>query len=130
VARAGIRQRDPGKFRPVGERGTDKEATGVNHFCLQVDGIESVVDDLVSRGVVITRELREGPDGNRQAWIEHPDGVRIELMEMKPGCIQFEAVRRLELGSSRWLSKRIECLNCQLRKCAAAYFEYGRGYRP
>jgi len=82
----------------VGERGTDKEATGVNHFCLQVDGIESVVGDLVSRGVVITRELREGPDGNRQAWIEDPDGVRIELMEMKPDCIQFEAVRRLEQG--------------------------------
>jgi len=82
----------------VGDRGTSKEATGFNHFCLQVDGIEAVVDDLVSRGVVITRELREGPDGNRQAWIEDPDGIRIELMEMKQDSLQFEAVRRLEQG--------------------------------
>jgi lactoylglutathione lyase len=82
----------------VGDRATDKEATGVNHYCLQVDGIDSVVADLVSRGVVITRELRVGPDGNRQAWIEDPDGVRIELMEMKHDSIQFEAVRRLEQG--------------------------------
>jgi lactoylglutathione lyase len=82
----------------VGDRATNKEATGFNHFCLQVEGIESVVDDLASRGVVIMRELREGPDGNRQAWIEDPDGTRIELMEMKHDCIQFEAVRRLEKG--------------------------------
>lgn len=82
----------------VGDRGTSKEATGFNHFCLQVEDIETIIDDLVNRGVVIVRELREGPDGNRQAWIEDPDGVRIELMEMKQDCIQFEAVRRLKQG--------------------------------
>ena len=84
----------------VGDRGAGKEATGFNHYCLQVDGIEDVVDDLVRRGVTITRELREGPDGNRQAWIEDPDGVRIELMEMKRDCVQFEAVKRVGKGQA------------------------------
>jgi lactoylglutathione lyase len=34
----------------VGDRGADKEATGFNHYCPQVDGIEEVVDDLAKRG--------------------------------------------------------------------------------
>ncbi len=82
----------------VGDKGAGKEATGFNHYCLTVEGIEQVIDDLVKRGVVITRELRKGPDGNRQAWVEDPDGVRIELMEMNKDCIQFEAVRKMQQG--------------------------------
>jgi len=31
-------------------------------------------------------------------WIEDPDGNRIEIMEMAPACIQFEAVKRLREG--------------------------------
>lgn len=84
----------------VGDRAADKEVTGFNHYCLQVEGIEDVVGDLARRGVTITRELREGPDGNRQAWIEDPDGVRIELMEMKRDCVQFEAVKRVGKGQA------------------------------
>jgi hypothetical protein len=41
-----------------------------------------------------------GPDGNRQAWIIDPDGVRIELMQMGRDAVQFQAVRRLKQGLS------------------------------
>jgi lactoylglutathione lyase len=34
-------------------------------------------------------------DGNRQAWIEDPDGHRIELMQLSPDCLQLEAIARL-----------------------------------
>jgi lactoylglutathione lyase len=82
----------------TGEKAAPREATGINHFCLTVDDIDGVVKDLVGRGVTIARELKMGPDGNRQAWIEDPDGVRIELMQMDKSAVQFEAVRRVKRG--------------------------------
>ncbi|MBI1774192.1 MAG: VOC family protein [Proteobacteria bacterium] len=84
----------------VGDKASAREAVGVNHFCLTVDDIDGVVADLVRRGVTIQRPLKMGPDGNRQAWIEDPDGVRIELMEMAKDAVQFQAVRRLHQGQT------------------------------
>jgi lactoylglutathione lyase len=31
-------------------------------------------------------------------WIEDPDGNRIEIMEMAPGCIQQKAIENLHAG--------------------------------
>ena len=39
--------------------------------------------------------LKTAIDGNRQAWLEDPDGNRIELMEMAPDCLQYKAITRL-----------------------------------
>ena len=39
--------------------------------------------------------LKTAIDGNRQAWLEDPDGNRIELMEMAPDSLQYQAIRRL-----------------------------------
>jgi len=36
-----------------------------------------------------------GADNNLQAWIADPDGHRIELMQIMPGCMQAEAIARL-----------------------------------
>ena len=46
-------------------------------------------------GIKITAPVKKGLDGNRQAWIEDPDGDRVELMEMHPDCLQLQAIRRL-----------------------------------
>ena len=46
-------------------------------------------------GVSLFRPLKEGADYNRQAWVEDPDGNRIELMEMSPRALQFAAIERL-----------------------------------
>ena len=46
-------------------------------------------------GVKLTVEPKMGRDGNRQCWIEDPDGNRIEFMQMSPSSMQVEAIRRL-----------------------------------
>ena len=40
-----------------------------------------------------------GADYNYQAWIEDPDGNRIELMQMMPDSMQLAAIARLKAGS-------------------------------
>jgi lactoylglutathione lyase len=84
----------------VGDRAPGKDITAVNHFCLSVEDIERSVDELVAAGVTITREIRSGVDGNRQAWIEDPDGNRIELMEMAADCLQYKALKQLREGQA------------------------------
>ena len=70
-------------------------ANGVTHLCLTVTDIENVVKRLTAKGIKLLLPLKDGADGNRQAWIEDPDGNRIELMEMMPGCLQEKAIDRL-----------------------------------
>jgi len=50
---------------------------------------------LEAKGVKLTKAIKRGADGNRQAWIEDPDGNRIELMEMHPDCLQYRGLKRL-----------------------------------
>jgi len=78
-----------------GEGPAPREAVGLNHLCLTVDSLDTVVDALTMRGVSLARPVITGGDGNRQAWIEDPEGNRIELMEMSPTGKQAEAVARL-----------------------------------
>ena len=42
--------------------------------------------------------LTKGLDNNRGAWIEDPDGNRIELMEMAPDCVQYDAMKAFNAG--------------------------------
>ena len=70
-------------------------ANGVTHLCLTVVDIENVVKRLTGKGIKMLMPLKDGLDGNRQAWIEDPDGNRIELMEMMPGSLQEKAIARL-----------------------------------
>jgi lactoylglutathione lyase len=79
----------------VGERAPAREANGLNHVCLTVDNLDGIVDQLAERGVPLTQGKKVGADGNLQAWIEDPDGNRIELMQMAPDSLQLKAIRRL-----------------------------------
>ncbi len=79
-----------------GGRAPPEDANGLNHLCLTVGDIEAAIAGLVERGVPLLRPLKRGADGNRQAWIEDPDGNRIELMQMMPGSLQEQAVERLK----------------------------------
>jgi lactoylglutathione lyase len=83
----------------IGDRAPDRDAVAVNHFCLIADDIERTIGQLAEAGIALTRPLRIGPDDNRQAWIEDPDGNRIEIMQLSPGSIQLEGVRRVKAGS-------------------------------
>ena len=70
-------------------------SNGMTHMCLTVDDIEGVVKRLTAKGVRLIVPLKDGADGNRQAWVADPDGNRIEIMQMMPGCMQEKAIARL-----------------------------------
>ena len=78
-----------------GDRAPDQNTTAVNHFCLECDDLDVTAARLRDAGVKLTVEPKMGLDGNRQCWIEDPDGNRIEFMQMSPSSMQVEAIRRL-----------------------------------
>ena len=77
------------------DRAPGPNANGVNHLCLTVGDLDDVCRDLQDKGIPLAAAMRTGADGNRQAWIEDPDGNRIELMEMDPDCLQYRGLKRL-----------------------------------
>ena len=58
-----------------------EEHSGINHFAFAVRNIEVVVDGLRKEGVNIISEPREAAKGMKAAFVEDPDGVRVELLE-------------------------------------------------
>jgi lactoylglutathione lyase len=73
------------------------DAVGIFHICLTVEDIDATVAELDKVGIALSRPRSKGIgiDGNRGMWIEDPDGTQIEVMEMAPNCIQFQAIERL-----------------------------------
>jgi lactoylglutathione lyase len=58
------------------------------HFCLEVEGLETLRENLITRGIAVT-EIAVGMDGSKQCWIKDPDGNSIELMEYTPRSLQI-----------------------------------------
>ena len=82
------------------DRAPGWNANGANHMCWTIDDLDACVADLKSKGITMMAEIKAGADGNRQAWLEDPDGNRIELMEMADDCLQYEAIKRLHAANS------------------------------
>jgi len=61
---------------------------GFNHFCMQVDDIYEAANKIKEAGYKLTTEPKQGADGNWQAWVTDPNGVRIELMKIDPNSPQ------------------------------------------
>ncbi len=82
------------------ERSPGPEPTGFNHMCITVDDIEKAAGELEAAGLKLMHPLntRKGLDDNRGAWVEDPDGNRIELMEMSPDCVQYNAIKAFNAG--------------------------------
>lgn len=60
--------------------------SGLSHFVIQVDALDSVVSELAAKG--IASSAGGPPDGTqepRTAWITDPDGRRIELVQWPQG---------------------------------------------
>lgn len=60
--------------------------SGLSHFVIQVDALDSVVSELATKGITTTAP--GSPDGShepRTAWISDPDGRRIELVQWPQG---------------------------------------------
>jgi lactoylglutathione lyase len=77
------------------DRAPGWDANGMNHLCLTTDNLDEVLAGIEKAGLKLLIPLQTAIDGNRQAWLEDPDGNRIELMEMAPDCLQYEAIKRL-----------------------------------
>jgi lactoylglutathione lyase len=84
-----------------GKRAPGPNEIGPNHFCLEVDDLDAAIGELADRGVSLTQAKKKAVDGNNQAWIEDPDGNRIELMQMSEECLQFRAIARLSAESAK-----------------------------
>ena len=81
-------------------RAGDQQAAGLNHLCLTTPDIEMTVRELGKAGVPLTTPLdpkKRGVDRNRGCWITDPDGNRIEIMEMAPDCVQYDAIKALHM---------------------------------
>ena len=77
------------------DRAPGWNANGVNHMCLTIDDLDDLLPGDRGQGDQADRAIKAALDGNRQAWIEDPDGNRIELMEMHPDCLQYKGLKRL-----------------------------------
>ncbi len=82
-------------------RAGDQQAAGLNHLCLTTADIEATAAHLAMVGIPATVPLnpgKRGVDRNRGMWVTDPDGNRIEIMEMAPDCVQYEAIAALRAG--------------------------------
>jgi catechol 2,3-dioxygenase-like lactoylglutathione lyase family enzyme len=85
---------------PAGQNAPGPEVTGFNHLCITVDNIDNAAKELEALGFPLMNPLsqKKGLDNNRGAWVADPDGNRIELMEMSPDCVQYEAMKAFKAG--------------------------------
>ncbi|MDP1730539.1 MAG: VOC family protein [Devosia sp.] len=88
---------------PGGEGPVETGGTGVHHLSLTVDDIEETERHLARVGIPLEapRSDKRGLDRNRGMWIADPDGNRIEIMEMAPNCIQWEAIAAMKVGKGK-----------------------------
>ena len=63
-----------GELKPLAEGQT------YSHFCLEVDELKKVVEDLRKKGIAVT-DAALGSDESYQSWFADPDGNKIELHE-------------------------------------------------
>jgi len=59
----------------------------INHLAIEVDDMDGVIARLRENGVEVT-DKKLGADHSWQAWLEDPNGVRIELHEYTPESLQ------------------------------------------
>lgn len=81
------------------DRAPGWNANGMNHMCWTIDDLDATVGRIKAKGIELLSEIKKGADGNRQAWLEDPDGNRIELMEMAPDSLQYKAIEALKAAS-------------------------------
>ena len=72
----------------------------ITHICLAVDDLDRVVDQVEAAGIKLLIAKKTAADGNKQAWVEDPDGNRIEFMQMHPASMQLKAIARLHAAGA------------------------------
>ncbi len=67
----------------TGQVESDGAKGSYRHICLEVDDIETSVEQFKAAGVEV-EPIKTGSDHSYQAWLTDPDGNRIELHQYTP----------------------------------------------
>jgi catechol 2,3-dioxygenase-like lactoylglutathione lyase family enzyme len=67
--------------RPGGDRHAPANTPGIRHVAFEVDGIDTVVAGLRTRGTELVGEVERYEDSYRLCYIRGPEGVIVELAE-------------------------------------------------
>ncbi len=62
--------------------GTSEPHMGLEHFGIETDDLEGAINSLAGKGVKVLEPIRALPSGMRIAFVEAPDNVRLELMQL------------------------------------------------
>jgi lactoylglutathione lyase len=90
---------------PAAADRAESAAFSFRHLCLMTDDIEGDVASLRTAGVTIDRDVTEGLDYNKQAWITDPDGNPIELMQISPASPQSAIANGTEFPESAIIAR-------------------------
>jgi lactoylglutathione lyase len=60
---------------------TGKNRRGLDHIGFLVKDIEAMLEEMKKKGVRISTDLKVLPGGAKMAFVDGPEGIRIELME-------------------------------------------------
>ena len=63
-------------------------ARGFQYLCFETQDLLKTVEDLKKAGIIFDDEPKRSADLNMQAWIQDPDGNKIELMQIDPNSPQ------------------------------------------
>ncbi|MBN1411769.1 MAG: VOC family protein [Spirochaetales bacterium] len=61
---------------------------GINHFCLETDDMDSLIENLEKKGIPFTQKMK-GVDHTYQIWLADPDGNRFEVHGYTQKSSQF-----------------------------------------
>ena len=62
---------------------TGKSRRGLDHIGFLVKDIEATLEEMKKKGVKISTDLKVLPGGTKMAFVDGPEGIRIEVMERK-----------------------------------------------
>ncbi len=64
-----------------GQFDTGKKTRGLDHIGFKVKDLQAALEEVKAKGVRISQDLTVLPSGLKMAFVEGPDGIRIELLE-------------------------------------------------
>ena len=62
--------------------GSSEPHMGLEHFGIDTDDIDGAMAELEGKGVKVLEAIRPLPNGMRIAFVEAPDNVRVEIMQL------------------------------------------------
>ncbi|MES3031763.1 MAG: VOC family protein [Patescibacteria group bacterium] len=68
---------------PLGDDLMNFQKVGIKHIAFMVDNLEKAVEKSVSFGAKIIQPIKEGITVKRYAFIADPNGIPIELVELR-----------------------------------------------